>query len=197
MGQASAGNSEVDDLALMDAVARGDADALRTLWERHSGVVYALTLRMLRDPVEAEQLLIDVFFELWTARGRYDAERSQPLTYMLRVTRSRALDRLRKKSFPASVSLDPAGGIDVSVADTTADGAEAAESADAVGRALAELDPEQRRALECAYFEGLSHSQIAEKLNKPVGTIKSHIRMGLERLRNTLRRTFGGERERP
>lgn len=187
-------DSSPDDVALMQGVASGDAAALRQLYERHAPQVHGVALRMLRDAVEAEQLLIDVFFELWTARARYDQERAQPLTYILRVTRSRALDRLRKRPALGGVALDPAAGMDVAVDDSPGEGAQAAEHQELVASALAELDPEQRRAIECAYFEGLSHTQIAERLKKPLGTVKSQIRLGLERLRGTLRRTLGRER---
>ncbi|HVX84841.1 MAG TPA: sigma-70 family RNA polymerase sigma factor [Phycisphaerae bacterium] len=183
-----------DDTALMRALAEGDSSALRALYDRHAPVVYALARRMLHDTGDAEQLLIDVFFELWNARDRYDQDRAPPLPYILRVTRSRALDRLRKRLGPGMVSLDPAAGIDVAIDDAPGAASEAGESAAMVRAALGSLDPEQRRALECAYFDGLSHSQIAQRLNKPVGTVKSHIRLGMERLRQALRNTLGKER---
>ncbi len=186
-----------DDYTLMRAIAAGDAEALRTFYDRHSPVVYALALRMLRQPQDAEQLLTDVFFEVWNSRERYDEVRSNPVTYLMRLTRSRAIDRLRRKGpvgGKGGVSLDPAAGIDVAVNAAPQAAMEADEERVRIGRALAALEPEQRTAVECAYYEGLSHSQIADRLNKPLGTVKSYIRLGLARLRDVLKRDSSMER---
>lgn len=176
----------IDDYALMRKIADGDAAALKTLYDRHGCQVHALCLRMLKDAGDAEQLLTDVFFEIWTARERYDAMRASPLTYLMRLTRSRAIDRLRRKKAVGvgAVSLDTAAGIDVAV-----DGepiAEQDERRGAMRRAIKVLDADQRAAIESAYYDGLSHSEIAEKLKKPLGTVKSNIRLGLMRLRDIL-----------
>jgi RNA polymerase sigma-70 factor (ECF subfamily) len=176
-----------DDYALMRAIAGGDSAALKALYDHHGGVVHALCLRMLRDAGEAEQLLTDVFFEIWNSRDRYDESRATPLTYLMRLTRSRAIDRLRRKNLLGQgVSLDPAAGIDVAVEERAGAGVEAEESRAMIARALAVLDRDQRAAIECAYYDGLSHTQIAERLNKPLGTVKSALRTGLVRLREIL-----------
>ena len=141
---------------------------------------------MLKSPQDAEQLLTDVFFEIWNSRQRYDADRANPLTYLMRLTRSRAIDRLRRKPAPGGISLDPAEGIDVPVASAPAAPAEAEEDRRRVATALSALDVEQRKVLECAYYEGLSHTQIAQRLDKPLGTVKSSIRLGLAHLRSLL-----------
>ncbi len=192
-------NDADDDYGLMRAIGAGDGAALRVFYERHSSAVYTLCVRMLRDVQEAEQLLTDVFFEIWSSRGRYDEERSNPLTYLMRITRSRAIDRLRRKGPPGSsggVSLDPAGGIDVAIEDAPGTAAELDENRVMVMKALRVLDVDQRAVIECAYYEGLSHAQIAAKLNKPLGTVKSCMRQGLVRLREVLGQTQGTSEKR-
>ncbi len=188
-----------DDYALMRAIAGGDSAALKVLFERHGPVVHALCLRMLKDRGDAEQLLTDVFFEVWSSRERYDEARGNPLTYLMRLTRSRGIDRLRRKDLLGrGVSLDPAAGIDVAVEERAGERAEADEERAMIMRALAVLDRDQRAAIECAYYEGLSHTQIAERLKKPLGSVKSALRTGLVRLREILAARFeargnGGE----
>ncbi len=161
--------NSVDDYALMRAITSGDPAAFKTFYERHSGAVFTLCVRMLKDSQEAEQLLTDVFFEIWSSRARYDEERSNPLTYLMRITRSRAIDRLRRKGSPessGSVSLDPASGIDVATNNGPGSAAELDENRMIVVNAMRLLDADQRRVIECAYYEGLSHAQIADKIKQ-------------------------------
>jgi RNA polymerase sigma-70 factor (ECF subfamily) len=178
-----------DDYAIMDAIAAGDSTAMRTLYDRHSGLVFAMCLRML-----AEELLSEIFWELWDRRDRYDANRASPLTYLLTLTRSRGIDRQRaRRSRPVMASLDsgePARGVgNPSAPVDPLKQTIAGEHSALVRGALSRLEPQQRQAIECAYFDGLSHSEIAEKLNKPLGTIKTYIRQGLIRLREAVRTT--------
>jgi len=171
----------------MESIAAGDAAALRALYDRHSALVLAVCLRVLRDRGAAEELLVDIFQELWERSDRYDPKRASPLTYLMTVTRSRAIDRqrARPKLVPATLdgndsAIPPAQGSPVGEALL-------GERRTIVRTALSRLDPSQRQAIECAYYDGLSHSEIAEKLNKPLGTVKTYIRQGLMRLRELLR----------
>ena len=176
-----------DDFELMRRIADGDAGALTKLYEKFSPTVFAIGLRILRDRQEAEDLLIDVFWEMWDRAGRYDPTRGAPLTYILNLSRSRAIDRRRSRAYqerfrneienPASTSGEP----------DPAEESDLAEQRQRVRQALSCLDPVQREAVELAYFEALSHTQIAERLNKPLGTIKTYIRQGLIRLRDGFR----------
>lgn len=178
-----------DDYAVMRSIARGNTVALKILYDRHSQAVYRVSLRVLRDPAEAEQLLTDVFYEIWNTRDRYNATRSSPLTYLMCVTRSRAIDKLRRKESAGlgkSVLLDPATGIDVPVHAAPEARVSTQEQKAAVVQALSSIDCKQRCVIECAFYEGLSHSEIAAKLKKPLGTVKSSIRLGLMRLRMLL-----------
>jgi RNA polymerase sigma-70 factor (ECF subfamily) len=180
-----------DDFDLMRGIASRDQSALRELYDRHSGMIYALALRILRNAGEAEDVMVDVFFEAWEKFDRYDSARGSPLTYLTTLARSRAIDRLRSRA-SADARLKLADVDDV--APIAAQGGPLDHSLDAerratVSAALDQLDPQQRRAIEHAYYEGLSHSEIAEKLGKPLGTVKTWIRTGLIRLRDSLRTT--------
>lgn len=173
----------LDDVALMTAIKAQDRSALQQLYDRHSGAVFTLALRMLHDRSEAEQLLVDVFFEVWQRFDRYDAARANPLTYLMRLTRSRAIDRLRSREKLKLVPLESGGINDIGSAERPDDGLLMDERRKMVSEALAVLEPSERRVIESAYYDGLSHSQIAEKFQKPLGSVKSTIRLGLVRLR--------------
>ena len=179
-----------DDYDLMRGIASRDQSALRALYDRHSPVVYALCLRILRNAVDADELLVDVFWEAWEKSDRYDASRGSPLTYLTTLARSRAIDRIRSRA-TATAKMSLADVNDVSPAAPSKSGPVEntldAERRATVSAALDQLDPQQRQAIECAYYEGLSHSEISEKLGKPLGTVKTWIRTGLIRLRDTLR----------
>jgi RNA polymerase sigma-70 factor, ECF subfamily len=179
-----------DDYVLMEAIALRDAAALAELYDRHSGLVFSLCLRVLRDRAEAEDVLIDVFHELWDRCDRYDPARSSPQTYLVLLARSRAIDRVRSRTSqgpPAAGDRDtllgaaiPSQGPDPLVQ------AEFSEDQARIVSALRQIDPAQRQAIECSFYEGLSHAQIANRLGKPLGTIKSSIRAGLMKLREML-----------
>jgi len=192
-----------DDRTLMNGLAEGDTRALQALFDRHSGQVMALCLRILRDRARAEEVTGDVFWELWDRADRYRPDRGAPLAYVLTVARSRAIDRLR-----SARREDPTGSA-ADVAEGSADGAGAAvggmamrdagpfesaatsELSGRVRRALAGLSEAERRAVEMSFFDGLSHGEIASALSEPLGTIKSRIRQGLLRLRDALAGEYG------
>jgi RNA polymerase sigma-70 factor (ECF subfamily) len=180
----------------MQRVADRDAEALRALYDRYGRVCLAICVRILRDRNEAEQLLIDVFAEVWERCERYDASRGTPITYLITLSRSRAIDRLRSRKSAPALSLDALPSIL-----TTSDKSETPLDQTLIGErrvlvrdALRKLDDNQRQAVELAFYDGLSHSEIAEKLHKPLGTIKTHIRQGLIRLRDQLRNQWEGAR---
>jgi RNA polymerase sigma-70 factor (ECF subfamily) len=186
-----------DDLALMSAIAAGDPSALRDLYDRHAGQVLALCLRILRDRAEAEEALGDVFLELWEKAERFRESRGAPLSYLMTVARSRAIDRLRRRqrtgvfvdSHPSLEAVAPA-------AQAAADAGPyldlaASEQKAKIRRALAGLSAAERRAVELSFFDGLSHGEIAKTLQEPLGTVKSRIRQGLLRLRDALGDEYG------
>ena len=177
-----------DDYDLMRRIELRDPDALGLFYDRYAGLVFALALRVLRDRGESEELVEDVFIELWRRSERYDAARGAPMTYLATLARSRAIDRRRslvsrKRGTESAVAADSPGDVpDPSAA------AVLAENAKRVQAALAQLEFDYRQAVEMAFFDGLTHTQIAEKLNKPLGTVKTYIRQGLIRLRDCLRK---------
>jgi RNA polymerase sigma-70 factor (ECF subfamily) len=186
-----------DDLALMSAIAAGDPSALRDLYDRHAGQVLALCLRILRDRAEAEEALGDVFLELWEKAERFRETRGAPLSYMMTLARSRAIDRLRRRQRTGALvdshpSLEAVGPAAQAAADAGPylDMA-ASEQKAKIRRALAGLSAAERRAVELSFFDGLSHGEIAKTLQEPLGTVKSRIRQGLLRLRDALGDEYG------
>jgi RNA polymerase sigma-70 factor (ECF subfamily) len=172
-------------------MARGDSDGLADLYDLFAARVYSLALRILRDAHDAEEVVQDVFAQAWRSAAGYDASRATVGGWLLMMTRSRALDRLRAtrahgRALP-SAEADPdelpaafPGADLVAISD---------EQAKQVRRALDELPAEQRRALELAYFEGLTHTEVAERLSQPLGTVKTRIRLGLMKLREVFARS--------
>lgn len=184
---------EPSDAELMVAIRRGDPIALERLYDRHGAAVLAICLRILRDHAEAEEVLEEVFWEIWARRDRYDAERAGAFSYLMTLGRSRALDRLRFRRRRAGVwvEVDPIEGSEDRVAAsdgmTPFEHATAAQRRVAIDRALEELPASHRRAVEMNFFEGLSHREIADRLGDPLGTVKTRIRQGLLTLRKALR----------
>lgn len=173
----------------MRRIADRDPKALRELYDRHAGLVYAIALKMLRSRDEADDLVTELFWELWNKASRYDPVRAAPVTYIVTLARSRCIDRLRRSGRHKSASLDASAQQKESDEPTPLEEALSDENRELVRDALSRLDDNQRTALESAYYEGLTHSEIAEKLGKPLGTVKTYIRQGLIRLRETMRRT--------
>jgi RNA polymerase sigma-70 factor (ECF subfamily) len=169
----SAGSPEA--AALVDRLARGDHQALAELYDRYAGIVNALALRILRRSADAEDVVQEVFVQVWRQAARFDASRGTPEAWLFTITRTRALDRLRRVVAAQAVSMTPPP-----VA------APVIEHGLAVRRALEELPPDQRAALELAYYEGLTQSEIAARLGQPLGTVKTRIRTAMIRLRETL-----------
>lgn len=184
--QGAEGEGEID-AALVAAMAAGDRAALASLYERHAGVLLGLALRIVKNRLEAEDLLHDVFLEAWRAAKDFDPKRGRVRTWLAVRMRSRALDL--QKSARVSRNAGDAG-LDVLV-----DHSEVASPDHArVRSALAELGADQRRVLELAYFEGLSCSEIAKRVSIPVGTVKSRLAAGLERLRAGMAARAVGDR---
>jgi RNA polymerase sigma-70 factor (ECF subfamily) len=170
------------DLATVTAMKSGDQSAIAELYDRYSSIVYAVALRVLGDTMAAEDVLQEVFLQLWRNPGAFDAARGNLATWLAVIARNRAIDTLRRRK-PESDIED----VIVSVAPDLAANADRTRAAEKVRGVLQEMAPAQRAALEMAYFEGLSHSEIASKTGEPLGTIKTRIRAGLM----ALRKAFG------
>lgn len=173
--------------AIVSRMAEGDADAVADLHGLARSKVYGHCRRILGDGAAAEEVTMDVFVQAWRQAGRFDATRGQPGTWLLTIARSRAVDRLRseKRSTRLEDALESAGELVCPAADPEA-GVALSQRAHLVRSALQTLKPPQRRAIELAFFEGLTCVEMAERLSAPLGTIKSRIRAGLRDLRKSL-----------
>jgi RNA polymerase sigma-70 factor (ECF subfamily) len=180
--------SEEDLIALIGRVARGDRAALAALYQASNRELFGLALRILGDRAAAEEVLLDVYVQIWRTAQTYSQERGPPVTWMTLMTRSRAIDRLRSRATRQMVDVQPIDSL-ASYADSAPGPEESSEMAKrrrVIIAALAKLTPEQRQVIELAFFSGLSQSEIAAKLRKPLGTVKTQIRLGFVRLRDLL-----------
>ena len=168
-------------------MARGDRDALAHVYDRHSRLLYSLALRIVRQQADAEDVLQDVFAQVWRQAERYDSSRGTVIGWLVTLTRSRALDRLRRARVRPQASGDERLGREVPDESPGVDLALVSEEqAEAVRAALTALPENQRVPLELAYYEGLSQAEIAATLDVPLGTIKTRMRQALIRLRDAV-----------
>jgi RNA polymerase sigma-70 factor, ECF subfamily len=174
-------NAMTSDLALATAIRSGDQGAMAALYDRYSSIVYAVALRVLQDTGGAEDVLQDIFMQLWRNPGAFDANRGNMAAWLAVIARHRAIDALRRRR-PENDIED----IVVSVEPDLASEADRSRVMEKVRGALGEMAPPQRSALEMAYFEGLTHAEIADRTGEPLGTIKTRIRTGLMSLRKIL-----------
>jgi len=174
-------NAMTSDLALVTAIRSDDQGAMTALYDRYSSIVYSVALRVLQDTGAAEDVLQDIFMQLWRNAGAFDASRGNLAAWLAVIARNRAIDALRRRR-PESDIED----VVVSVEHDLASEADRSRTMDKVRGALQAMPAPQRSALEMAYFEGLTHSQIAGKTGEPLGTIKTRIRAGLLALRKVL-----------
>ena len=181
--------SDADDRECLRLLAAGDSDAAARLYDRHSRAIYSLVLRIVGDEADAEDVVQEVFAQAWRQASRYDASRGVVGAWLLMMARTRAIDKLRsRRARPDARATDdqrvveqmPAAAPDAPTRIIDA------ENARLVQRALAELPLLQRLAIELAYYEGLTQREIADRLEEPLGTVKSRIRLGLLKLRETL-----------
>ena len=174
-------NTITTDLALVTAIRSGDEGAMAELYDRYSSIVYSVALRVLQDAGAAEDVLQDIFMQLWRNPGAFDASRGNMGAWLAVIARHRAIDALRKRRPESDIE-----NVVVSVEPDLASDAERSRAMTKVRGALETMSASQRTALEMAYFDGLTHAEIAEKTGEPLGTIKTRIRTGLMSLRKVL-----------
>ena len=167
-----------NDAALVSAIRAGDQSAMAALYDRYSAIVYSIALRVLGDTGAAEDILQDVFIQLWRNPSAFDASRGNLGAWLSVITRNRSIDALRKRRPEQDFEE-----VVLSVEPDFASDADRSRIGQKVRSLLAAMPDSQRKALELAYFEGLSHSEIAAKTGEPLGTIKTRIRAGLLTLR--------------
>ncbi len=179
------------DAALVRRLLQRDVGAFEELYDRHSRLVYALVLRILRQATTAEEVVQDIFLQLWRKASQYDGSRGPFVPWLLTMARNCALDQLRLKSERQRRREEQAEKLPPvpTIPDFEAS-IDEKRRASRVRALIAELSPQQQKAIELAYFEGLSHSEIADTLKQPLGTVKSWIRNGLLRLKEGLQATL-------
>lgn len=168
-------------------MARGDGEAVAELYDRHARPIYSLALRILGDVTEAEDVVQEVFSQAWRQASRYSASRGAVAAWLLTLARSRAIDRLRaRRARPAGVTDHRAAGQVVDAGPPVDSQVLSSEQVARVRAALEELPVLQRAAIELAYYEGLTHAEIAARLEEPLGTVKTRIRLAMMKLRDVL-----------
>ncbi len=171
------------------ATAQGDQQAFQNLYAATSSQLYALLLRILRNPERAQDALQDAYVRVWQKADTYAPERGAPLTWLLSIARYRALDLLRRKRPEVAMPEEPdmvATLLEDQQALSPVEENENLQSLDAIQVCLKTLQPQQRDSVLLAYYEGLTHQELAERMEAPLGTVKSWIRRGLIRLRECL-----------
>jgi len=171
----------MDDEALLSAVAEGNQDAMGAVFDRYSRIVYCIALRVLREPSLAEDVMQEVLLQVWKRPQSFVAQRGNLAAWLSVVARNRAIDVLRKRS-----PLDPLGELPLPDPHDMALESEQNWMLDKVRTVLGTLPAEQQGPLELAYFEGLSHTEIAERTGSPLGTVKTRIRTGLMTIRKAM-----------
>jgi len=171
---------------LLKQAQAGNAAAFAVVYDRHAAAAYGLARRMLYDSTAAQDVVQEAFLSLWRSDG-YCAEKGSLRNFVLGIVRNRAIDALRKdRRRRAEGRSDDAATARLAAADRTDDEVEQRDTQRLMHAALATLPDAQQRALDLAFFGGLSHTEIAVRLDEPIGTIKSRIRLGLQRLRNEI-----------
>lgn len=178
------------DLDLIEKIRQGDQSALDLLYKRYSSPVYSLIWKILQNSEEAEDVALDVFWQVWRQADRYDPSRGAPPAWIFTLARSRAIDRLRSRSRreDRTISIDDPN-IHFDPLDENASPDQVVsfrQNRDAVRAAMEKLSVVQREAVELAFLKGMTHVEISEKLGQPLGTVKTRIRQGLIRLRRHL-----------
>jgi RNA polymerase sigma-70 factor (ECF subfamily) len=184
--------ASLDDTALVDAMTRGDAAAMSPLYDRYAAGLLGLALRITRERADAEEVVVDTFAQAWRDAANFQPGRGSVASWLATIARSRALDLMRSRArrvrlgdaAASEAEVEPAGmgsSFPSPVADVLAD-----ERSRHVQQALGNLPESQRTALELAYFQGLSQTEIADQLQEPLGTVKTRMRLGLRKLRELL-----------
>lgn len=177
--------SQDNDVALLKAIAAKDEASLAQIYDNYRVILFGLLMRILNNREEAEDVLQEVFLQVWRKAGDFDEDRGRPFTWLVTLTRSRGIDRLRTLSARERVAEAGAKDASEAISDAASD-AFRSEQRGLVTNALAQLPDEQQRPLMLAYFDGLTQSEIATRLGAPLGTVKTRMRTGLMKLRELL-----------
>ena len=182
-----------EDQTIVAGMARGDERAAAQFYDRYSAQMFALAVRIVGVGADAEDVVLDAFTQAWNKASTYETDRGSVLGWLTTMTRTRALDCVRSRgrrtkavdTASRTMGDDPVGVAGAAV--SASEFVELGERAEAVNNAMTVLSGQQRNAIELAFFEGLTHTEIAERLGEPLGTIKTRIRLGMQKLRDVLR----------
>jgi RNA polymerase sigma-70 factor (ECF subfamily) len=166
--------NNLEEAALIQRIRSGDEDAMGDMYDRYSGIVYGVALRVLGNTTAAEDVLQEVFLQLWRNPQAFDANRGRLGPWLAVIARNRAIDHLRKRQPEEDIEDLP-----ISTGVNLEDEAAQRQAVTKIRGVLSQLPQDQRRALEMAFFEGMTHTEIAAKTGEPLGTIKTRIRAGL------------------
>jgi RNA polymerase sigma-70 factor (ECF subfamily) len=175
-----------DSIHLLQQIAGSDREAFRRFYERYATLAFTFALRLLGSRADAEDLLQELFLQVWRQAQSYSPERGSPEVWLITMTRSRAIDKLRSMRRRGMSPFSPDASSRLEVGVPVAPPTQASEAKLTLQGVLAKLPEAQRIVLELAYFDGLTQSEIAARLGEPLGTVKTRMRAGLERLRGFL-----------
>jgi RNA polymerase sigma-70 factor (ECF subfamily) len=177
------------ELELLARIAKRERAAFEELYTRYSNILYATALKFLKQDADAQDVVQDVFIQIWDKAKLYDPAKGKPLTWALTLTRNRSIDRIRaiqrrsrlRDDFEKENAADESAGVREALS-----GVDASEKGQILRDAVSQLSPQQGRVIELAFFRGLTQSEIAEKLGEPLGTVKARARRGLMKLKEIL-----------
>ena len=179
------------DLALMQAIQAEDPDALALLYDRYNGILKALILRVVHNEAEADDLLQEIFMEIWNQAKNFSAQKGKPLGWMVTLARRRAIDGLRKKQAYARaeerLQNETEQQPDAWVHNATEEAIVLGDTRDLMRKVIAGLPPAQQQAIDLAFFQGMSQREIAAKTNTPLGTVKTRLELGLKKIYDGLK----------
>lgn len=178
------------EIELLRRIGMGERQSFEELYDRYSGVLFSTACRILNQQEAAEDLIQEVFVQIWEKAALYDPKRGKPLTWAITLTRNRAIDRLRSihRRQKLSEEIEREAEIDNYQTDkSSAEEVTTSEKSQIIREAILQLSPDQRCAIDLAFFSGLTQTEIAENLHEPLGTVKARIRRGMTRLRDLLK----------
>ena len=189
MSHASEQDDRAVELDLLARIAKRERRAFEELYARYANILYATAMKFLKQDADAQDVVQDVFIQIWDKANLYDPAKGKPLTWALTLTRNRSIDRIRaiqrrsrlRDDFEKETVMDESAGLREALS-----GVDASEKGQILRDAVGQLSAEQRRVIELAFFRGLTQSEIAEKLGEPLGTIKARARRGLMKLKDIL-----------
>jgi len=181
--------SRAEELDLLRRIAQRERAAFEALYDRYANILYASAMKFVKEDADAQDVVQDVFIQIWDKAKLYDPAKGKPLTWALTLTRNRAIDRIRaiqrrtrlRDEFEQETTVDESAGVREALS-----GVDASEKGQILRAAVNQLSPQQKKVIELAYFSGLTQTEIADKLGEPLGTVKARARRGLLKLKELL-----------